>query len=577
MKYLIKTIVALFVTFGVGLLAAQPVAPATANTDTGTPADQKAVSVETVAPQETVVLSPFEVTSTKDTGYQATETLAGTRIRTNLGDIAAAISVLDKEFISDIGATDNESLLQYTTNAEVAGTRGTYAGLGNGTSVNEANNLFNPDSANRVRGLASADEARDYYITDVPWDSFNVDRIDILRGPNSLLFGLGSPAGIVNATTNNAEFRDSGQVTGRTGSYGSMRGTFDINEQLIKNVLAIRLDGMWDDTNYEEQYAFQDQKRLYGTARFDPQLFKAPGFHTSIKVKFEKGDINADRPRIIPPNDSITPYWRPSAISASNPFGGMGMQAVNNPYDPWQTAGVVAGNGRGAIVAGTANYLPYLQDPLSQQQPYWMFDGSTGATLGVVGGYINGGIDSNGNPISISVALPGRNNAMEFSGIASLPQAAVGYNLPGNQYGQYRTMSLQNPSIFDFYDNLIDGPNASEWSHWNTHNIDITQTALDGRVGFDLTFDRQMFNRGGQLLLGGSPTLTMDIMRNGQDFYLSGANGETSQTNLNFGRPYVTGAGNNGGSSVLRATARSSAPRCSANSAPQISPRTASS
>ena len=72
------------------------------------------------ADEQVVKLSPFEVTASKDVGYQATETLAGTRIRTNLADIGASISVITPEILHDIGATDNASLLQYTTNTEVA-------------------------------------------------------------------------------------------------------------------------------------------------------------------------------------------------------------------------------------------------------------------------------------------------------------------------------------------------------------------------------------------------------------------------------------------------------------------------
>src|SRR5205814_8770800 len=141
-------------------------------------------------------------------------------------------------------ATDSLSLLQYTTNAEVGGTQGTYAGLGNGTSVDESGNLRAPTGAQRVRGLAAADNARDFYITDIPWDSYIVDRVDIQRGPNSILFGLGSPAGMINATTRSAEFRNTGVVSGRMGSYGTIRGSIDINEQIIPRTLAVRFDAL---------------------------------------------------------------------------------------------------------------------------------------------------------------------------------------------------------------------------------------------------------------------------------------------------------------------------------------------
>src|ERR1700712_508696 len=165
--------------------------PLVAQTQSPPPATQPGKPLE----EEAIVLSPFEVSSRRDTGYQATETLAGTRIRTDLKDVASSIQVITKEFLQDVGATNTGTLLQYTTNGEVAGTRGTYLGQGTGTSVDETANLRNPSTANRVRGLAAADNTRDFFITDIPWDSFNVDRIDLQRGPNAILFGLGSPAG----------------------------------------------------------------------------------------------------------------------------------------------------------------------------------------------------------------------------------------------------------------------------------------------------------------------------------------------------------------------------------------------
>jgi outer membrane receptor protein involved in Fe transport len=263
---------------------AQTAAPAptdqsttTTTTTTTTPTALPASNGPAVA-EQTVELSPFEVNSTKDNGYAATETLAGTRIATNLADVAASISVYNKDFLSDINATNAQTLLQYTTNGEVAGPYGSYTGLGNGQSVNESTNLINPEAAQRIRGLAAADNARNYFITDIPWDSYNTDRIDVLRGPNSILYGLGSPAGIINGTTNTADFIDEGSVDLSTDSYGSFRSTLDLNQQLIPGVLAIRLDVENGDQKFEQQQAFSDDNRYYGAIRFDPQLFKKRDF-----------------------------------------------------------------------------------------------------------------------------------------------------------------------------------------------------------------------------------------------------------------------------------------------------------
>ena len=64
-------------------------------------------------------LSPFSVDATEDIGYRATTTLAGSRVRSNIGDLGASISVITEEFMEDTGATDAESLLSFVGNMEV--------------------------------------------------------------------------------------------------------------------------------------------------------------------------------------------------------------------------------------------------------------------------------------------------------------------------------------------------------------------------------------------------------------------------------------------------------------------------
>ncbi len=518
----------------------KPIRPNTILVSTLALAGLCSLSAQTNAPsteiddEDTVVLSPFEVTATEDSGYAATETLAGTRIRTELRDVGGAISVITEEFLRDIGATDNSTLLQYTPNAEVAGTRGTYAGLGNGTGVDESGSLRAPGGAQRVRGLAAADNTRDFFVTDIPWDSYNVDRIDIQRGPNAILFGLGSPAGIVNSSLKDAAFRDSGEVSLRVGSYASIRGTLDINKELINDTLAVRFSALFDQEKFQQDPAFEDDERFYGALRWEPKLF-ANG-RTTIRAKYEHGDINANRPRIVPPNDNISAWFRPAAVSAANPFGGMGKLAVASGYESFTTLQSSASD----------LYNPYVASMVNQQQPFWLIDGASAETYDVIGGYINpGALNPNGTVRGASQGIAGKTYGDQFFGVAGLPQAANGLQLPLSQYGQYRNESLTDPSIFDFYTKLIDGNNKSEFENWDAYNIDVSQTFLNDRLGFQFTYDKQEYARGGESFLNGTPTLTVDILRNYLDYYLTAPN-TAGTTNANFGRPYVATNGGGG-------------------------------
>ncbi len=64
--------------------------------------------------EDVLVLSPFEVSAESDTGYSTATTLAGNRLNTELRDIGNAVTVINSQFLKDIAATSNETLLQYT-------------------------------------------------------------------------------------------------------------------------------------------------------------------------------------------------------------------------------------------------------------------------------------------------------------------------------------------------------------------------------------------------------------------------------------------------------------------------------
>lgn len=501
-------------------LAAQTTDPAAAPS---APATEPAAP--TAAPdeeEEIITLSVFEVAAEEDTGYQATETLAGTRIRTNLRDVGSAISVVTPEFMTDVAATDNTSLLQYVTNAEVSGTASTYTGLQNGPTLNEVDRLLAPNTVNRVRGLSEAENTRDYFVSDIPWDSYIVDRVDIQRGANSLLFGLGKPAGIINAQLASAMFKDDYKVEARYGSYGSVRGSLSLNKEIIRDVLAIRVGALMDHENYQQKPAYEDDERVYVAARFDPKLFKNESLHTSIRLKYENGDIEANRPRTVTPMDAVSPFFKPLGTTGNWTLeNGLGRTLISNPYVAFRDYQGAAG----------ANYNPWVTGAnIDAQQPYWLIDGDSGSVYDTRSGWINNGArEPDGDRLGNASGLQGKLFSSALLGIATVNNIATQLNLPLAGSGQYRAQSMTDSSIFNFYDNLIDGPNKAEWADWEALNLDVSQTAFNERLGINLIYDWQGYNRGGESVLGWQPTIMMDILQNFDDL----------TANPNVGRPYV--------------------------------------
>ncbi len=341
--------------------------------------------------EEVIVLSPFVVDASEDqNSYTATSTLAGTRVRTDLRDVASAISVVTKQFLQDTGARNQNDLLVYTPSTEVSGIRGNFSGMA-GTGTYWENTIA---ATTRVRGLDAADNTRDYYLTDIPWDAFNLSRVDFQRGPNALLFGVGSPAGIINTSLNDAAFKTAFSLENRLGEYGSVRDSIDLNQELIRGILAIRVTAVDDDERYEQKPAFNNSKRVFAALRYDPRLLSADS-HTSLRVKFESGSVSSNNPRQIPPDAS---WW------------------------------------------------------------LWF---KTGAN---------------------------------FPGHPTRP------NVPGGIY--YADVVLQDPRVFDFYKNLIDGPTKHEWQKWNAINATLEQSFFDDRLGLLVGFDHQHYTGGARELMG---------------------------------------------------------------------------
>ena len=153
----------------------------------GVRAQEVPAGAAATADEEIITLSPFEVSTKKDVGYLAGNTLAGSRLNTSLMDTGAAISVLTPEFLKDLGATNMKDVILFQNNA--------VPDVGDAAGNVNGNPLIGSDEWQlRIRGLP-ASYARNFFKWDTSTDFYNVERIDQSRGPNSILFGFGAGGG----------------------------------------------------------------------------------------------------------------------------------------------------------------------------------------------------------------------------------------------------------------------------------------------------------------------------------------------------------------------------------------------
>ena len=224
------------------------------------------------AAEEAVKLTPFVVAESEDRGYAATSTLAGTRLRTDLRDVGAAISVVTSQFMVDTGSTNLRDILIYTTNTEAGGFEGNFSGVSTGNGFSSAEGtLQSPSGSTRVRGLSGADLTRDFFLTNIPMDSYNTERVDISRGANAILFGLGSPAGIINNQLKSANLqKNSLKFESTVGRFDSHREVLDLNQSVAKGLLGIRVIALNKKEGYRQQPAFEEDRRVFASLKFEP-------------------------------------------------------------------------------------------------------------------------------------------------------------------------------------------------------------------------------------------------------------------------------------------------------------------
>ncbi len=135
-----------------------------------------------------------------------------------------------------------------------------------------------------VRGnSSSADFFVDGVRDDVQYyrDLYNLEQVEVLKGPNAMIFGRGGGGGVINRVTKEASFPALREITLNGGSWGSKRISTDLNQPLTSN-LALRLNAMYENSDTFRKYVGLER------SGFNPTLTFKPGANTNINVGYER-------------------------------------------------------------------------------------------------------------------------------------------------------------------------------------------------------------------------------------------------------------------------------------------------
>ncbi len=487
-------------------------------------------------------MSPFIVTTTEDVGYQATSTLAGTRIRTNLKDLGSSISVVTTEFLEDTAATGMGTLLSYVGNAEVGGVMGNFSGaedVDDGRFIQNGART-NPQFNQRIRGLGNAALTRSFFLTDIPLDSYNTERVTINRGPNSLLFGIGSPGGVINNTVKRAIMNsDFAEIKVRLDNFGSFRTELDVNRSIIEDRFTIRIAGLYDDTEFKQDPAWNRDERFYGTAEW--VIFENEGSNfldrTVLRVNGETGVSKGSPPEVIPPSVAYHNWFEPISpnieqFTGSAPFpqaiapadgGRWEYQATYNPFE-----------------INSDRFINTTVRPAVFRH-----------VMGIYGNNQPGIGNNNGEGFLGLIPWNAGRDSLDSAGLTGTPGVA---GLPGSTglnrlvwyhanspYGEpyaigFAVPTLQDRRVFDYHNNIYSGGIDIAEREFDAINFSLEQGFFDNRAGIEISYDKQHYESTRDFFFAGgngtSRTGPYDIYVDIAEYLPNG------QVNPNLGRAY---------------------------------------
>ncbi len=192
------------------------------------------------------------VTGEKE-GYVAISS-AGLKTNTPLLDTPQTVSVVTREQLDDQALQDIGDILRYTPGASIG------QGEGNRDQIT-------------IRGQNST---ADFFVDGIRDDVqyfrplYNIERVEIHKGPNAMIFGRGGGGGIVNRVTKSPiADRQFGEATASVDSFGAYYLAGDLNLP-VGDMAAFRINGLYEEFNNHRN--FYDGRRFAINPTFGAEL-----------------------------------------------------------------------------------------------------------------------------------------------------------------------------------------------------------------------------------------------------------------------------------------------------------------
>src|SRR5690348_8715915 len=221
-------------------------------------------AADTSAAGADAAIQPDIVITGQQLKYGVRTTSTATKTNTDVKDIPQALTTITSRQIEDQQLRSIGELLKYVPGASYGGGEG------------------NRDQLVLRGNSSTADFFVDGVRDDVQYfrDFYNVDRVEVLKGPNAMIFGRGGGGGVVNRVLKRPTFSVARAAAASGDNWGARRLSADL-DQPLSGQFAARLNALYENSGSFRDHV--DMKR-YG---INPTIALRTGPDTRIDLSYE--------------------------------------------------------------------------------------------------------------------------------------------------------------------------------------------------------------------------------------------------------------------------------------------------
>ena len=229
--------------------------------------------------EETITVVADGAQQSATSGYQPLSSATATLTSMPLLDIPQVVNTVSDRVLEDQHATSLDEALYNVANVvqtnTLGGTQDAFTRRGFGA---------NRDGSIMTNGLRTV----------LP-RSFNAatERVEVLKGPASTLYGILDPGGLINVITKRPERQFSGSVSGTSTSFGGGTGQVDVTGPIDGTRLAYRLTGEYQDEDYWRNFGNERSTFIAPSLTWfgDDATVTVLYSHRDYKTPFDRGTI----------------------------------------------------------------------------------------------------------------------------------------------------------------------------------------------------------------------------------------------------------------------------------------------